>query len=66
MRTAQTEPVAATIPEACRISGLGRSTVYNLIATGRLKSTKIGKRRLVILASLKAVLNAGAPTAADA
>ena len=59
--------LAATIPEACRLSGLGRSTIYELVKAGRLKSSTIGKRRLILLASLREVLETGASlTSSDA
>jgi excisionase family DNA binding protein len=41
------EPEAVSIDETCRLTGLGRSKVYQLIASGTLPSLKIGKRRLV-------------------
>jgi excisionase family DNA binding protein len=45
--------ITATIPEFCRVSGLGRSTTYELIDEGQLKSIKVGKRRLIVLASYR-------------
>jgi len=56
----QIEPLAATISEACRLSGLGRSSIYVLLNTGRLKSVRFGKRRLVVLASLRELIATGA------
>ncbi|HEY5107327.1 MAG TPA: helix-turn-helix domain-containing protein [Caulobacteraceae bacterium] len=53
-------PLAATIPEACRLSGLGRSSIYALIGNGQVRSTKIGKRRLVMIESLRSVIEKGA------
>jgi excisionase family DNA binding protein len=44
--------VTCTIPEACAASGLGRSSIYEAINDERLKTLKIGRRRLVIVASL--------------
>jgi excisionase family DNA binding protein len=41
------EPEAVSVPETCRITGLGRSTIYQMIGDGRLPSIKVGKRRLV-------------------
>lgn len=40
-------PLAHSIPEACRILGAGRSTIYELIAAGELRSFRIKSRRLV-------------------
>lgn len=52
--------IAATINRACQLSGLGRSTIYELVKSGRLKSSTIGKRRLILLDSLREVLASGA------
>lgn len=40
-------PLAHSIPEACRILGAGRSTIYELIAAGELRSFRIKSRRLI-------------------
>jgi excisionase family DNA binding protein len=45
--------ITATIPEFCRVSGLGRQTAYNLIGDGQLKSIKVGKRRLIVVDSYR-------------
>ncbi len=41
------DPVMVPVIEACRISGIGRSMLCERIATGELKSTKVGARRLI-------------------
>lgn len=38
---------AVSIVEATRLTGLSRSTIYELLREGRLKSIKIGRRRLI-------------------
>lgn len=38
---------AVSIAEAGRITGLSRSMIYELLREGRLKSIKIGRRRLI-------------------
>jgi predicted DNA-binding transcriptional regulator AlpA len=48
--------ISCTIPEACQASGLGRTKIYAAISDGRLKSVKVDKRRLVIVASLVRLL----------
>lgn len=48
-------PVWVTVHEAGRLTGLGRTSVYELIATGELKSAKIAGRRLVSYASIRAL-----------
>jgi excisionase family DNA binding protein len=47
---------AATIDDTCRITGLGKTSIYELIAQGRLKSVAIGRRRLVLYSSIEALL----------
>lgn len=46
------EPLNVSIPDAARLLGCGRSTVYSLLSTGQLRSIHIGSRRLVMLASI--------------
>jgi excisionase family DNA binding protein len=43
-----------SILEAAAVLGVGRSTIYNLIAAGRLTAVSIGDRRLVPVTSLQA------------
>ena len=50
------EPLAYSISEACRVSSLGRTRVYQLIGEGRLEVRKIGKRTLIPAASLRALI----------
>ena len=50
------KPIGVTVDEACRMGGFGRTTAYGLIKQGKLKSVAIGRRRLVLLASLEALL----------
>ena len=50
------EPLAYSIREACRISSLGRTRLYQLIGEGRLEARKIGKRTLIPAASLRALI----------
>jgi excisionase family DNA binding protein len=47
------EPEAVSIDETCRLTGIGRSKLYELIADGTLPSLKIGKRRLVRLSTVR-------------
>lgn len=43
---------ACTIREACQAAGLGRTKLYELIKSGTLVTTTIGRRRLVLVPSL--------------
>ena len=56
MNDASIEPVTVTIPGAIRASGLGRTKLYELIAKREIASVRVGSRRLVNYASLKAFL----------
>jgi excisionase family DNA binding protein len=47
------EAITCTIKDACRISGLGRSTLYELIRSGEVLASKIGRRTLVDVNSLR-------------
>ena len=48
-----TEPLAVPIPEAARLGGVGRSTIYAEIAKGNLKIRKIGRRTVVAMSDLR-------------
>jgi excisionase family DNA binding protein len=50
--------IAVRIPEACRLIGIGRSKLYELLDTGELETIKIGASRLVLVASLQAFVEA--------
>jgi excisionase family DNA binding protein len=47
------EPLAVAIPEAARLSGCGRSTLYAEISKGKLKIRKVGRRTIVAMDDLK-------------
>ena len=53
------ERITCTVPEACQAIGLGRSKLYELIAEGQLRTTTIGRRRLVLVNSLLTLVSAG-------
>lgn len=58
------EPLTTTIAGAIEMSGIGRTTIYRLIKSGELKSVAVGRRRLIVVASLRALLGiAGEPAA---
>jgi hypothetical protein len=56
------QPLAVTIPEAVRLSGLSRSELYRQLSAGRIGARKSGSRTLILWASLKAHIDA-LPTA---
>lgn len=47
------EPIALSISEAVRVSGLGKTTLYEAMADGRLESRKVGRKRLILTRSLR-------------
>jgi hypothetical protein len=48
--------IAYSIPEAVHVSGLGRSSLYGLMAAGDLAYVKAGKRRLIRHVDLEALI----------
>jgi hypothetical protein len=60
-----TPPISVTLPEACRLSGLGISKIYEAINNNTLESVAIGKRRLVLYQSLVRMIEAGRSLPAD-
>jgi excisionase family DNA binding protein len=61
----QPQRLAYTIPQACTVSGIGRTSLYATIRSGELVAHKIGRRTVVIAEDLKSWLQsrplAGAP-----
>ena len=52
-------PETVTIAGAMAATGLGKNTIYQLIASGELQSLKIGRRRLVRFESIRRLTAAG-------
>ncbi|MNC01139.1 Helix-turn-helix domain protein [compost metagenome] len=50
----QIASLSVSVEDAARIVGYSRSGVYELIASGDLKAFKLGRRRLILMAELKA------------
>ena len=46
------EPLAVSIKDAAKALGLGRTSIYAMIADGRLEAFKIGRRTLVRVESI--------------
>jgi len=47
MNISEREPLAYSVEDFCKLIGLGRSTVYNMIKAGEIKVARIGHRRLI-------------------
>jgi excisionase family DNA binding protein len=56
---AQAMPITVRIRDACRLSGIGRSKLYELIAAGEIEIIKVGTITLVPMASLTRFLDRG-------
>jgi excisionase family DNA binding protein len=48
--------ITASVAEFCRLSGIGRSFTYQMIANGSLESVTIGRRRLIIVDSYRRLI----------
>jgi excisionase family DNA binding protein len=53
------EKRAFSIKETARACGISRATVYRLVADGKLKTLKIGARRVVPVSAIEALLSGG-------
>jgi excisionase family DNA binding protein len=52
------DPITATIPQFCRLSGIGRSKTYELLASGEIESILVGSRRLIVVDSWRRLVAA--------
>jgi len=50
------EPICVRINDAARMIGVGRTKLYELIATGEVETVKIGTATRVTTASLRALV----------
>jgi excisionase family DNA binding protein len=50
------DPIAVRILEAVRLTGIGRSKLYELIASGDIETIKIGSCTLIPMASLHGLI----------
>jgi excisionase family DNA binding protein len=51
------KPITVTVAKTCHLTSLGNTKIYELIKAGKLKSIAIGRRRLVFVSSIDALLN---------
>jgi excisionase family DNA binding protein len=51
------EPIATSVNGAAKALSLGRTTVYELINSGKLETVKLGRRTLIKTASIRALIN---------
>jgi excisionase family DNA binding protein len=50
------EKLTLSVDETCKITGISRWMVYELINSGKLKSLKIGSRRLIRMTAIQKYL----------
>ena len=55
------EPFTVRIPIALKLTGIGRTKLYELIASGDIEIVKVGTATLVTMASLRRLVTRGAP-----
>ena len=56
-----TDAIAHTIADAVKISGIGRTTLYELIGAVKIDARKAGNRTLIPAASLRAFMDSLPP-----
>jgi excisionase family DNA binding protein len=56
------KPLTVTVATACKLSGLGNTTIWALIKSGKLESVRVCRRRLIIYRSLESLLLSPART----
>lgn len=57
--TAPDRILAYSVADACRLLSISRRHLYTQIAEGKIRSLKIGARRLIAHAELERLLNGG-------
>lgn len=50
------EPISMRVPDACRFTGISRSTLYLLIGRGEVEIVKMGAATLVLTQSLRELI----------
>lgn len=50
------DPLAVRIPQAARLLGIGRSTLYQFIASGEIETIKVGRSTLIPTDTLRAFI----------
>jgi len=47
------EPICVRVPVAVKLTGISRSTLYELMGTGEIETVKVGRSTFIRYASLK-------------
>lgn len=53
------KPIALSVSDAVKASGLGKTTLYSAMADGRLETRKVGRKRLILTDSLIRLIEGG-------
>lgn len=54
------QPLGYRPEQVSKITGLGRTKIFGLLASGELESVKIGRSRIILARSLDKLLSEGA------
>lgn len=55
------EPLTVPILDACRMVGVGRTKMHEMMAAGEVRAVRIAGRTLIDVASLRALVGAAEP-----
>ena len=58
---AQTERLTLSVPVAAAMVGIGRSTLYELVRSGDVRSVRLGKRIVIPITVIEALLRGETP-----
>jgi excisionase family DNA binding protein len=53
-------PLSVRVADASRLTGIGKTKLFELIADGTLETTSIGRRRLILYRSLQRLIEGSA------
>lgn len=56
MTNQEHSPLAYSVADACRVTSIGKTRLYQLINEGKLEARKLGRRTLIPAASLRALI----------
>jgi len=56
MNDSDIQPLTVTVEQAARLLGIGRSTAYELVHTGDIPSLRLGRRIVVPVHGLQALI----------
>lgn len=56
VETQTMEPIALSVSDAVKASGLGRTTLYEAMSEGRMETRKVGRKRLILTRSLRRLI----------